>query len=250
MSNKEMNRRDFLQATGMLGVGLVGTSALLSSCGKKSANTPLREAGTYYIPELPDKADDGKEIKVGAVSLLGIGNVDHFAVGIYRTLITDLSTAFTVEGSTVKNEGAFALAYAVNKLAVRHNCKDLGVGAIRGISGKLGSGNVFDKRLGGVIPSADVSASLTCTLFLLSHKSLEGLFINGKVAFLGNLTGKVDREAERVVKLEYLFTRNGVGVLLNSTEDQIGKDGKSGIDGCIEAFLFLGEDILDIVSLC
>ena len=47
MANKEMTRRDFLQATGMLGVGLVGTSALLSSCGKKTVNTPLREAGTY-----------------------------------------------------------------------------------------------------------------------------------------------------------------------------------------------------------
>ena len=74
MANKEMNRRDFLQATGMLGVGLVGTSALLSSCGKKSANTPLREAGTYYIPELPDKADDGKEIKVGVIGCGGRGS--------------------------------------------------------------------------------------------------------------------------------------------------------------------------------
>ena len=69
-----MNRRDFLQATGMLGVGLVGTSALLSSCGKKTVNTPLREAGTYYVPDLADKADNGKEIKVGIVGCGGRGS--------------------------------------------------------------------------------------------------------------------------------------------------------------------------------
>ena len=74
MANKEMNRRDFLQATGMLGVGLVGTSALLSSCGKKTTNTPLREAGTYYIPNLADKADNGKEIRLGVVGCGGRGS--------------------------------------------------------------------------------------------------------------------------------------------------------------------------------
>ena len=74
MANKEMNRRDFLQATGMLGVGLVGTSALLSSCGKKTVNAPLREAGTYYIPDLADKADNGKEIRLGVVGCGGRGS--------------------------------------------------------------------------------------------------------------------------------------------------------------------------------
>ena len=74
MANKEMNRRDFLQATGMLGVGLVGTSALLSSCGKKTVNTPLREAGSYYVAEMPDKADNGKEIRIGLIGCGGRGN--------------------------------------------------------------------------------------------------------------------------------------------------------------------------------
>ena len=74
MANKEMNRRDFLQATGMLGVGLVGTSAILSSCGKKTVNTPLREAGSYYVAEMPDKADNGKEIRIGLIGCGGRGN--------------------------------------------------------------------------------------------------------------------------------------------------------------------------------
>ena len=94
MANKEMNRRDFLQATGLLGVGLVGSSALLSSCGKKNVNTPLREAGTYYIPALPDKADDGKEIKVGVIGCGGRGsgavkNVMEAANGIKIVALGD-----------------------------------------------------------------------------------------------------------------------------------------------------------------
>ena len=94
MANKEMNRRDFLQATGMLGVGLVGTSALLSSCGKKTVNTPLREAGTYYIPEMPDKASDGKELRVGVIGCGGRGsgavkNVFEAANGIKIVALGD-----------------------------------------------------------------------------------------------------------------------------------------------------------------
>ena len=47
-----MNRRDFLQTSTILGVtGLIGGSALLSSCSSKPNVTPLREAGTYYIPD-------------------------------------------------------------------------------------------------------------------------------------------------------------------------------------------------------
>ena len=96
MANKEMNRRDFLQATGMLGVGLVGTSALLSSCGKKEANTPLREPGTYYVPELPDRANDGKEIKVGVIGCGGRGSgaVDNVFEASDNIKITALADVF------------------------------------------------------------------------------------------------------------------------------------------------------------
>ena len=58
MSSK-MNRRSFLATGAAVGAaGLVG-GTLLSACtgGKKNAKlTPLREPGSYYIPELPDKA--------------------------------------------------------------------------------------------------------------------------------------------------------------------------------------------------
>ncbi len=76
MSNK-MDRRSFLGRSAKIGVGLVGGSVLLSACagGKNSDKaTPLRQPGEYYVPELPDKAIDGKELKVGVIGCGGRGS--------------------------------------------------------------------------------------------------------------------------------------------------------------------------------
>ena len=96
MSNKEMNRRDFLQKSTLLGVtGLIGGAALVSSCGNKASNTPLREAGTYYIPEMPDMAADGREIRVGVIGCGGRGsgavkNVMEAANGVKIVALADV----------------------------------------------------------------------------------------------------------------------------------------------------------------
>lgn len=75
MSSEKMNRRDFLQASTLLGVGgLVGTSALLSACNEGNKLTPLKQPGEFYVPELPDKAADGKELRVGVVGCGGRGS--------------------------------------------------------------------------------------------------------------------------------------------------------------------------------
>ncbi len=69
----KMDRRSFLGKSAKISVGLVGGSVLLSACagGDKSGKmTPLRQPGEYYVPELVDKAIDGKELKVG---LIGCG---------------------------------------------------------------------------------------------------------------------------------------------------------------------------------
>ena len=61
MGNMKMSRRSFLKGTALMGAaGMVGgTSTVLASCSNESKNTvkPLKEPGTYYIPELPDKAE-------------------------------------------------------------------------------------------------------------------------------------------------------------------------------------------------
>ena len=75
MSENKMNRRSFLQASTVLGVGsVVGASALLASCKDGNALVPLKNPGEFYVPELPDKAIDGRELKVGVIGCGGRGS--------------------------------------------------------------------------------------------------------------------------------------------------------------------------------
>ena len=81
-----ISRRSFLKSTAMAGaLGAIGTgsASVLTSCagGSESAaaNKPLKEPGTYYIPELPDKATDGKELKAGVIGCGGRGSIASLA---------------------------------------------------------------------------------------------------------------------------------------------------------------------------
>lgn len=81
-----ISRRSFLKSTALAGaagmVGTGGTATLLTSCGggassnenANAANKPLKEPGTYYVPELPDMAADGKELKAGIIGCGGRGS--------------------------------------------------------------------------------------------------------------------------------------------------------------------------------
>ena len=95
MEKNKMNRRDFLQRSTILGVGsIVGVSALASAC-KGPKYVPLRKPEDYYIPELPDKAISGKEIKVGVIGCGGRGsgaiqNLFDAADGIKLTALGDV----------------------------------------------------------------------------------------------------------------------------------------------------------------
>lgn len=78
MKENSISRRSFLKSTAMAGaLGAIGTGSagVLTSCAgggdKAAANKALKEPGTYYIPELPDKAADGKELKAGVIGCGG-----------------------------------------------------------------------------------------------------------------------------------------------------------------------------------
>lgn len=63
-------------ALGAIGTGSAATIAL-SSCGggeKAEVLKPLKAAGTYYLPELPDLAADGQELKAGVIGCGGRGS--------------------------------------------------------------------------------------------------------------------------------------------------------------------------------
>lgn len=77
-----LSRRSFLKTSAAAGaLGMIGTGSatgLFASCagGEKKAGklVPLKEAGSYYIPELPDMAADGKELKAGVIGCGGRGS--------------------------------------------------------------------------------------------------------------------------------------------------------------------------------
>ena len=95
MEKNKMNRRDFLQKSTILGVGgIVGVSALASAC-KGPKYVPLRNPEDYYVPERPDKAIQGREIKVGVIGCGGRGsgaiqNLFDAADGIRLTALGDV----------------------------------------------------------------------------------------------------------------------------------------------------------------
>ena len=75
-----LSRRSFLKTSAMAGaLSAIGTgsASVLTSCSgenESKTNKPLKEPGTYYIPELPDKAADGKELKAGVIGCGGRGS--------------------------------------------------------------------------------------------------------------------------------------------------------------------------------
>ncbi|NDV57663.1 Gfo/Idh/MocA family oxidoreductase [Bacteroides sp. 519] len=81
MKKEKMSRRSFLKSSALIGTaGVLGTggSTVLTSCGGSekpgAANAPLKEPGTYYIPNLVDKAGAGKELKAGVIGCGGRGS--------------------------------------------------------------------------------------------------------------------------------------------------------------------------------
>jgi predicted dehydrogenase len=75
-----INRRSFLKNSAMAGaVGAIGTgstAAILTSCAgeKAPALKPLKEPGSFYVPNLVDFAEDGKELKAGVIGCGGRGS--------------------------------------------------------------------------------------------------------------------------------------------------------------------------------
>ena len=82
MKENSINRRTFLKSSALVGAaGMVGTGSMLSSCsgnsGKDAGKTsikPLKEPEAYYVPELPDMAADGRELKAGLIGCGGRGS--------------------------------------------------------------------------------------------------------------------------------------------------------------------------------
>ena len=96
MKNQSLNRREFLTRSAKIGAAAVVAPTLLSSCSDKGNKlVALKPEGTYYVPELPDKAIDGRELKAGLVGCGGRGtgamlNLLEAANGITITALGDV----------------------------------------------------------------------------------------------------------------------------------------------------------------
>lgn len=105
-----ISRRSFLKSSALAGaagvVGTGGAASMLTSCGGGSAeggsaqgggaNKPLKEPGSYYVPELPDMATDGKELKAGIIGCGGQGSGDtlKFLAAANGVTVTALGDTF------------------------------------------------------------------------------------------------------------------------------------------------------------
>ena len=74
-----VSRRSFLKNTALVGaLGTIGAASptILTSCSGSSSDSkiqPLKEPGSFYVPDLVDLAKDGKELKAGVVGCGGRG---------------------------------------------------------------------------------------------------------------------------------------------------------------------------------
>ena len=100
MKENSISRRTFLKSSAIVGAaGVVGTGSVLTSCeagGGANKLTPIREPGSYYIPDLMDKANDGRELKAGIIGCGGRGSgaARNFLAAANGVTITALGDTF------------------------------------------------------------------------------------------------------------------------------------------------------------
>jgi len=102
MKENSISRRTFLKSSALAGAaGMVGTGSVITSCdggGGSAAEkiTPIKAPGTYYLPELPDEAIEGKELKIGLIGCggQGTGDLRNFLQAVKGIKVTALGDTF------------------------------------------------------------------------------------------------------------------------------------------------------------
>lgn len=106
-----MPRREFLKVSALGMAAAVAAPSVLASCAgggkakRAGGMVPLKEAGTYYIPELLDKAPDGKPLKAGLIGCGGRGSgaVNDFLSAANNVTIHALGDVFPDRVETLRN---------------------------------------------------------------------------------------------------------------------------------------------------
>ena len=135
MGKNRINRRTFLKssalvgATGMIGTG--GSTGLLTSCQQVDGGikyTPIKEPGTYYIPDLEEAEVEGRELKVGLVGCGGQGTGD-----LQKLLRCTNNVKVTALGDTFEDRlnGAVAAVKKIKGYDVPENSRFVGLDAYK-----------------------------------------------------------------------------------------------------------------------
>ena len=137
MEKNSISRRSFLKSSAFAGAaGVVGTGSatgLLTSCQEKVTGpvyTPLKEPGTYYLPELVEAPIEGKALKVGLIGCGGQGTGD---LKNLLSVIKGKGITVTALGDTFKDrlDGAVAAVKEATGAEVPENMRFLGLDAYK-----------------------------------------------------------------------------------------------------------------------
>ncbi|MDR1517207.1 MAG: Gfo/Idh/MocA family oxidoreductase [Dysgonamonadaceae bacterium] len=95
---KSISRRKFLGSAALGAVGSIGGGGLLTSCTPKESKgyTPLQSEIPVYIPVTGDKANDGKEVRVGIIGCgsRGSGATDNLLTAADKVKIVAMADIF------------------------------------------------------------------------------------------------------------------------------------------------------------
>jgi len=130
---------------------------------------------------------------------LGISNHKLGIFQLQHTGITNLSTRFRIECSTIQHHHALlAVPEGVHRCIILDNCNYCGILFLAVITNKVSVSFQRDCRL---IHGHKLAGS-TGTVTLCVHFPLEAIHIQGQFSFPGDIRCKVNRKSEGVIQLE------------------------------------------------
>jgi len=126
-----VSRRAFLSSAAIAGAsGTLGAGGLLTACSGGGADKliPLRPAGSYYVPELPDKAIDGKPLRA---AWIGCGSRGTGAVMNFLDAANDVTIGACADVFPDKMNSNLARLKELRGLDVPENMRFVGFDAYK-----------------------------------------------------------------------------------------------------------------------
>ena len=177
------------------------------------------------------------DVNVNAVGFLGVFD-NYFVNPVCRfSGVSDLTAALAVEHGPVCDKRELTLGYFFDRHIVGDDADYRGIAFVLCVTDEFGLCE---------IPAADIRSCGSRSLALSLHKSGEFPVVDRKPGFERDLTGKVYREAEGVVKFEHLGGIKFLLALFQSLVPELRKHLQSRVDSGCELFLLDADDLFYI----